>query len=275
MTDTGQTTNCVGSPGGSIRVVLVGTTHPGNIGAAARAMKTMGLDELVLVRPRYFPHADATARASGADDVLARARVVDSLADAVETCTYVVGTSARSRHLQWPEVDAREFAVTAMTEHIGQSVAIVFGRENSGLSNEELDCCQAVLRVPANPAYSSLNLAAAVQLVAYELRMIEVQRARANADVQGSPGIDPDEAKDGVTEPATKAVTQGEMEGLFAHLERTLIDIGYFDPRSPKLLRRRLRRMFAKMAPDRAELNILRGIFGAAQKVSQRAPKKD
>jgi TrmH family RNA methyltransferase len=141
----------------------------------------------------------------------------------------------------------------------------VFGRENSGLSNEELDCCQAVLRVPANPAYSSLNLAAAVQLIAYELRMVEVQRARDGLSAQDASGGCAGEVED--------AVTQGEMEGLFEHLERTLIDIGYFDPRSPKLLRRRLRRMFVKMAPDRSELNIWRGIFGAAQKAAQRGAK--
>jgi len=243
---------------GPVRIVLVGTTHPGNIGAAARAMKTMGLDHLVLVRPRHFPHADATARASGADDILVRASVVDTLAAAVVSCTYVVGTSARPRHLGWPEVDAREFATTAITGHASGSVAVVFGRENSGLSNEELDCCQAVLRLPANPAYSSLNLAAAVQLVAYELRMAAVHGARGD-----SFGHTPQIA-------AADAVTQGDMEGLFAHLEQALEDIGYFDPRSPKLLRRRLRRMFNKMAPDRSELNILRGILGAAQHAARR-----
>ncbi|MFT5175946.1 MAG: TrmH family RNA methyltransferase, partial [Gammaproteobacteria bacterium] len=174
---------------GCVRVVLVGTTHPGNIGAAARAMKTMGLNELVLVRPRHFPHADATARASGADDLLTTARVVDTLAEAVESCPYVVGTSARPRHLRWPEVDAREFATTVTAQHATAAVAVVFGRENSGLSNEELDCCQAVLRLPANPAYSSLNLAAAVQLVAYELRMAAVYRQRSSA-----PDVEPLEA---------------------------------------------------------------------------------
>jgi tRNA (cytidine32/uridine32-2'-O)-methyltransferase len=252
---------------GCVRVVLVGTTHPGNIGAAARAMKTMGLNELVLVRPRHFPHADATARASGADDLLTTARVVDTLAEAVESCPYVVGTSARPRHLRWPEVDAREFATTVTAQHATAAVAVVFGRENSGLSNEELDCCQAVLRLPANPAYSSLNLAAAVQLVAYELRMAAVYRQRSSA-----PDVEPLEALQVV---AADAVTQGEMEGMFVHLETALVDIGYFDPRSPKLLRRRLRRMFNKMAPDRSELNILRGIFGAAQRAARRTPRGD
>ena len=244
----------------SARVVLVGTTHPGNIGAAARAMKTMGLDELVLVRPRHFPHADATARASGADDVLANAIVVDSLAEAVASCTYVVGTTARARHLQWPQVDAREFATTAVAEHVSGTVAVVFGRENSGLSNEELDCCQAVLSVPANPNYSSLNLAAAVQLVAYELRMAGLYQASVV-----SPTNEPKVEREAG---GIDAVTQGEMEGMFVHLEQALVDIGYFDPDSPKLLRRRLRRMFGKMAPDRSELNILRGIFAAAQRAA-------
>ena len=252
---------------GSVRVVLVGTTHPGNIGASARAMKTMGLTDLVLVRPRHFPHADASARASGADDLLSAARVVDTLAEAVASCPYVVGTSARPRHLRWPEVDAREFATRVTTRYASAAVAVVFGRENSGLSNDELDCCQAVLRLPANPAYSSLNLAAAVQLVAYELRMAVVYRQRRLAtevESQQAPRI-----------AAADAVSQGEMEGLFVHLEAALVDLGYFDPRSPKLLRRRLRRMFNKMAPDRSELNILRGIFSAAQRAARRSPRAD
>jgi len=228
-----------------IRVVLVQTSHPGNIGAAARAMRAMGLDRLVLVNPVRFPHADATARAAGADGLLVRAQVVPDLAHAVADCGYVVATSARGRHLAWPEVDARGFAAQAIERARAAPVAVVFGRENSGLSNEELDRCHALLRLPTAPDFSSLNLAAAVQVVAWEIRMAMLAQTRASAQ-EPAPG---------------DAVTQAEMEGFYAHLEHTLAAIGYFDPEAPRLLRRRLRRMFNRMQPDRAELNILRGIL--------------
>lgn len=227
-----------------IRIVLVETTHPGNIGAAARAMRTMGLEHLVLVNPSRFPHAEATARAAGADGILSRARVVPDLATAVADCAHVVGTSARDRHIGWPEVDARAFAAQAWAGRGELPVAVVFGRENSGLSNDELDRCHALLRLPAVADYSSLNLAAAVQVVAYEIRMAGVSAAaRTTRDDE------------------REAVTQADMDGFYEHLERTLTDIGYFDPQAPKLLRRRLRRMFNRMRPDRPELNILRGIL--------------
>jgi tRNA (cytidine32/uridine32-2'-O)-methyltransferase len=242
-----------------VRIVLVGTTHPGNIGAAARAMKTMALDELVLVGPRHFPHAEATARASGADDVLARARVVESLSEGVADCSFVLGTSARARHLDWPRFDAREFALSGQVQQATGAVAVVFGRENSGLSNDELDLCQAMLQLPTNPAFSSLNLASAVQLVAYELRMADLA---ATVTASLAPGPD--------GEPMSGDVLHREMEGFFEHQEQVLEAIGYFDPRTPKLLRRRLRRMFNKMAPDRSELNILRGIYSAMQRLCNR-----
>ena len=164
-----------------VRIVLVETSHPGNIGAAARAMKTMGLDELVLVAPRDFPSADATARASGADDVLARARVVDSLGDAIADCGFVAGASARLRKLSWPVADPRAGAA-ALCEHARHTkVAIVFGPEHSGLTNEDLGRCNQVVHIPANPAYSSLNVAMAVQVLCYELRMAALERP---ADVE-------------------------------------------------------------------------------------------
>ncbi len=229
-----------------LRVVLVATSHPGNIGAAARAMKTMGLTQLVLVSPASHPSADATARAAGADDLLERARVVPTLEAAVADCAWVVGASARARRIPWPEVDAREFAQQAVTR--GAPVAVVFGRENAGLSNAELDRCHALLRLPAEPGFASLNLAAAVQVVAYEVRM---------AWLAGQPAAG---------EAHADAVSHAEMEGFYAHLERTLAALEYYDPAAPKLLPRRLRRMFNRMAPDRAELNILRGILAAIDK---------
>ena len=158
-----------------VRIVLVGTSHPGNIGASARAMKTMGLDELVLVAPRDFPSADATARASGADDVLARARSADSLADAIADCGFVAGASARPRRLAWPVADPRAGASGLLKHARATKVAMVFGPEHSGLTNEDLGRCNQVVHIPANPAYSSLNVAMAVQVLCYELRMAALE----------------------------------------------------------------------------------------------------
>lgn len=232
--------------------MLVRTSHPGNIGAAARAMKTMGLTDLVLVDPLQFPHATATARAAGADDLLVRARVVATLDEAIADCGWVVGTSARPRHIAWPEVDARDFALQAAQRAREAPVAIVFGRENAGLSNEHLDRCHALLRLDTNPSFASLNLAAAVQVVAHELRM--AGRVRPGA----------------VSQDVSQPVTQAEMERFYAQLEQLLVEIGFQDPKAPKLLPRRLRRMFNRMAPDRIELNILRGILTAARKATGR-----
>lgn len=224
----------------SIRIVLVGTTHPGNIGAAARAMKTMGLERLYLVAPARFPDAEATARASGADDVLASAVVCGDLAAALSGCSLVFGASARRRTLAWPEVDARECARQA-SAHAGE-VALVFGREHSGLSNPELDHCHALVHIPANPEYSSLNLASAVQLVTYEVRMAAA-----------------------APEPAPQAgealASSEDVERFYAHLEQTLVAIGFLDPANPRQLMRRLRRLFNRARLERTELNILRGIL--------------
>ena len=239
----------------TVRIVLVATTHPGNIGAAARAMKTMGLRELVLVSPRGFPCADATARAAGADDILARARVVSDLAEAVHDCVLVLATSARDRHLAWPQYSPREAVKQSLKAAVDGPVAFVFGPENSGLSNQELDLCQALVRIPSVEQYSSLNLAAAVQVLAYELHIATETGAVAASNDHVS-------------------VTHAEMERFFAHLEHTLTTIGYFDPQAPKLLRRRLRRMFYRTQPDRSELNILRGILDAAERAAARANSK-
>lgn len=226
-----------------LRIVLVGAQHPGNIGAAARAMKVMGLDDLALVAPERYPHADATARASGADDVLAAARVFDTLGDAIGDCVLAIGASARSRRTHWPLVDARSAAREAVARSVQGPVALVFGRERSGLKNEELDRCQLHLQVPTNPAYRSLNLAAAVQVVCYELRMA------AGDAVSAAPEHVP--------------VAHADMEGLFAHWQSVLTAAGFMDPEHPGMLMRRLRRLFHRAAPDRTELNILRGALRA------------
>lgn len=237
-----------------IRVVLVDTSHPGNIGAAARAMWTMELRDLTLVRPKHFPSADATARAAGADALLYHATVCDTLEEAVADCTWVVGSTVRSRHLSLPRLAPRAFAARAMEEAGQGTVALVFGREQTGLSNDELDLCQAVACIGTNPAFSSLNVAAAVQVFAYELRL--------------AGGGEPSPQLGDTGDTGDEATTAAEMEGLYAHFEQVLTDIGYHDPRSPKLLMRRLRLLYGRARPDRAELNILRGILAATRRAA-------
>ncbi len=243
-----------------IVVVLVGTTHPGNIGASARAMKSMGLRDLVLVNPRRFPCADASARATGATDILDRARVVASLAEALGDCGFVAGASARDRHIQWPIMEPRECAARLIRESGAGRVAVVFGRENSGLENAELDRCHALVRIPTSTHLRSLNLGAAVQVLAYEIMLA------ARGRDSGSPG------GGGELLPGAghQEVPQQQMEGFYSHLHEALIEIGFYHPSRPKLLERRLRRIFNRVRPDTAELNILRGILSAAQKAARR-----
>jgi TrmH family RNA methyltransferase len=228
-----------------IRIVLVGTTHPGNIGATARAMKTMGLSQLYLVRPKQFPCAEATARASGADDLLARARVSAHLDHALADCTLVCGASARSRTIAWPALEARACAAAVVSEALQGSVAVVFGPEHSGLSNEDLERCHYLVQIPTDPDYRSLNLAAAVQLVCYEIFL----------------------AARGETPPtdagASLYATADEMERFYHELERALTSSGFLDPSNPRKLMRRLRRLFNRARPDKQEYNILRGMLRA------------
>ncbi len=226
----------------NVRIVLCQTSHPGNIGAAARAMKTMGLSQLMLVRPKKFPHAEAEAMASGATDVLDRAVVCDSLQQALTGCSLVVGLSARKRELSHELVTAREAASQVVQVAASQPVALVFGTEMSGLSNAELIQCQQLAMIPANPEYSSLNLASAVQVLSYELRQAAL-----------APVL-----QDNATFPLAG---HDEVEGFFAHLEETLVRIGFLDPLSPKRLMPRLRRLFARARLEKEEVNILRGIL--------------
>lgn len=230
----------------NIRIVMVQTSHPGNIGATARAMKNMCLSELMLVQPHEFPSKEAAARAAGADDVLAAASVVDSLAEAVADCRVVIGASARLRAVRWPLLSPREAAGLASLEAARAPVAIVFGRESSGLSNDELDLCTHLVHIPTNPAFSSLNVAMAVQVISYELMVAgQAQPAAAPAD--------------------QPLASNAEMEGLFAHLQQALAEIGFLDERRSDKLMRRLRRLFHRAAPSGDEVNILRGILSAAQ----------
>ena len=240
----------------SIRFVLCETSHPGNIGAAARAIKTMGFDELVLVNPLEFPSREATARASGAARVLERARVVDTLQEAVADCGLVVGTSARRRSTQWPELDPRECAAEVVRVTADKPAAIVFGTERSGLSNEQMDLCHALVYIPANPEYSSLNIAAAVQLIAYELRYALAA---------------PEPRQQDEFPPASAA----EMELFYEHLFQVLIASGFLKADNPRQLPRKLRRLFNRARPDENELAILRGILASLDPGRQAADDED
>lgn len=241
----------------NVRFVLVEPSHPGNIGAAARALRVMGWRDLALVRPLQFPHADATAMAAGADDILASARVCDTLTEALADCRIAFGTSARHRSLGWPECDARGAAARAAER--GGDVAFVFGRERSGLSNAELDECQYMLHIPTAADYGSINLAQAVQIVAYECRMI--------ADADPSPASSVPTAA-----PEESLPTHADMQRFYAHLEETMIELGFLDPGNPRHLMRRLRRLFNRSNPSDNELSILRGILTAAQRPAPGSP---
>jgi len=232
-----------------IKIVLVETTHPGNIGAVARAMKNMNLANLWLVSPKIFPSADATSRASGADDILAKATVCHSLQEAIADCQMVIGASARCRTISWPEMTPRECADKVAITESGNQVAIIFGRENSGLKNHELDLCHFLLRIPCNSEYSSLNIAAAVQVVCYELF---VAAGRQEAIIIGDRG-------------KTPKATALQMESFYTHLYEALTDIGFMHPDKSKSIMRRLRRIYNRVQLDIKELDILRGILRMSQ----------
>lgn len=239
----------------NIRVVLVGTTHPGNIGGVARAMKNMCLSDLVLVAPEAeFPSGKARARASGATDILEATRVVHSLDEAIADCELVAGASARLRAIPWPVLDAHDCAQQMAEQAHAGKVAMVFGREHSGLTNEELERCHLLMHIPANEAYSSLNVAAAVQVLSYEVHMAFRRRASETLHVPND----------------YPYATAGEMEGLYDHFAQALEVLGFYDPENPRQLMRRLRRLFNRARLDRMELNILRGILAAAENPKKR-----
>ena len=240
----------------NIRILLVGTTHPGNIGATARAMKNMGLADLGLVAPKIYPSPEAVARAAGADDILEQARVYASLDEALADRERIVGASARLRTVRWPQLAPRACA-EQIAAAPGLKTAILFGRERTGLSNEELERCHYLLHIPCNPDFSSLNIAAAVQVVAYEL----FQAAQASAQ----PAADADAA----------ALASGEeMESFHGHLIQTLREIGFLHARkSSPMLIRRLRRIFIRSGLEKADIHILRGILATVQKRTR--PKED
>jgi tRNA (cytidine32/uridine32-2'-O)-methyltransferase len=245
----------------NLRIVLVGTQHPGNIGSAARAMKTMGLTALHLVAPERFPDPEAIALAAGADDLLAAAPVHADLDAALAGCTFVLGTSARRRHVPLPELTPRD-AARQLVEAAGRGpVALLFGRERTGLENEELQRCHASVGIPTNPDFSSLNLAAAVQVLAYELRLATLE-ASGGGLPSGRPMPAPDQ------EPPA---TVDELERFFGHLGQALDDIDFHKGRAPEMVMARLRRLYLRAGMDSREVKILRGILAEAQRMARLA----
>lgn len=271
----------------STRIILVNTSLPANIGAAARAMKTMGLYDLVLVAPKQFPHADASSLASSASDVLANARVVETLEEAIADCQLVLGTSARNRTIGLPQLDARSAGSTAQQHELtGAKVAIIFGREDRGLTNDELMLCHAHVFIPTNPVYGVLNVAAAVQVLAYEVRMAcllaedtcdefaAVQGGQDSRDRFSSLSVDQTFVREQAVAPLEQQgmpitlvpwdeeLVKGEdMTQFYEHCERTLIAVGFLDPANPRQIMTRLRRLFGRTRLDRPEYNLLRGFF--------------
>lgn len=235
-----------------IRIILVNTSHPGNIGSAARAMKTMGLTQLYLVAPDQFPHAKANEMASSAVDLLENAQIVRTLDEAIGDCTLVVGSSARMRNIPWPLVSPREMASKIKQEPGNGEIAILFGREQSGLSNEELQRCHVHVHIPANPDYSSLNIASAVQVIAYELRVAALNQETL-----------PEEWD-------YRLATADEMEKFFNHLQEVLIEIDFLKMSAPRKLMTRLRRLFFRTRLDVMEMNILRGMLTAVQESNKK-----
>lgn len=244
-----------------LRIVLVETSHPGNIGAAARAMKNMGICQLVLVAPYSFPHDKATWRSASAVDVVEGARVVETLDEAISGCQLVIGTSARDRKIPWPMLDPKECGEKVESEHgQGAEVALIFGREAHGLKNEELQRCHFHVNIPTGKAYSSLNLAMAVQVLCYEVlqarlsaELPEHVKSRGESEGQQEDNWDMDYA------------TTDAVENYIVHLEETLVDVGFLDPNNPRQLMTRLRRMYNRIRPDQMEMNILRGFLTAIQ----------
>lgn len=240
-----------------IRVVLVRTSHPGNIGAAARAMRTMGLTRLDLVAPLAFPHAEATAMAAGADDVLAQARVFPTLADALADCAYALGSTARTRSVAMPELSPRAAMTQVLAERERGAVALVFGNERTGLTNDELQQCHAAVCIPSVAEFSSLNLGAAVQVLCYEWRV-----AQLTISIEPVPAWEaPDDGSD-------RAATLAEIEGMFVHLESALEAIDFFKGRVGTTIMHRLRRLFLRAQMSEREVAIVRGILSDAQRTA-------
>ncbi len=236
----------------NIRIVLVETSHTGNMGSTARAMKTMGLSNLYLVNPLVKPDSQAISMSAGASDVIGNATIVDTLDEALAGCSLVIGTSARSRTLPWPMLEPRECGEISAKTSVSSPVALVFGRERVGLTNEELQKCNYHVCIPANPEYSSLNLAMAVQLIAYEVRVAWLSQLEAEKPVQ---------VEEEVPYPLVE-----DLERFYVHLEEVLLKVGFIRKAHPGQVMSRLRRLFTRARPESQELAILRGILSAVEK---------
>ena len=239
----------------NIRIVLVETSHTGNMGSVARAMKTMGLTNLWLVNPLVKPDSQAIALAAGASDVIGNAQIVDTLDEALAGCSLVVGTSARSRTLPWPMLDPRECGLKSVSEGEHAPVALVFGRERVGLTNDELQKCHYHVAIAANPEYSSLNLAMAVQVIAYEVRMAWLATQESN-----EPKVEHEE---------TPYPLVDDLERFYGHLEQTLLSTGFIRENHPGQVMSRLRRLFTRARPESQELNILRGMLASIDQLKK------
>lgn len=274
------------NPAENIRVVLSHTTHPGNIGAAARAMKTMGLRRLYLVNPRYFPDPQADAMAAGADDLLRDAVVCRSVDEALQGVVFTVAMTARLRDISFEVKTPREAMPLLLQQAAQQPVALLFGTEMSGLTNEEIGKAQVLVNIPANPDFSSLNLAAAVQVLGYELSVAAQSHAPGTPEVQPRHGaVQPTGA--GVAASHLLPQTAGfasnvskvcpapheQLEGFYAHLEKTLFEIGFFTTQNPARLMQRLRRLYARARLEQEEINILRGILSVTTGYNARLKK--
>lgn len=272
-----------------IHIVLVNTSHPGNIGAAARALKNMGIPNLRLVDPQDYPSDVAIWRSASATDVLQRAEVFPTLTEAVADCAMVIGASARSRRMPWPMLTPRQCAMHVLAEtqraasEQGGQIALVFGREDTGLTNEELQQCHYHVQIPANPEYSSLNLAAAVMVICYEVRVAMLEHA--GEQNLGAEAAMYDSASEEEYWDVPKADGH-QMELFYAHLEQVLVDMDFHDPQNPRLLMPRMRRLFGRIRPDSMEINILRGVLtyvdhhvklahGIQPPAKQKQPKPD
>ena len=255
-----------------VRIVMVNTTLPANIGSALRAMKTMGLSKLVLVAPKTYPHPDIDALAAGATDLIEQIEIVETLADAIKDCHLVFGTSARSRTIPWPLLDARPAAEKLISAVVNdqQDVAVVFGREDRGLTNEELAMANYHVTIPVNTDYGVLNVAQAIQVICYEMRMATLAAVESGEDEAATMPVTDTESMQW-DEPL---VTHEQMEQFYPHIEKMLAEIEFLDPKNPRLLPLRLRRLFGRIQLDRMEYHLLRGIFSRVQALNNGTWKK-
>ena len=255
-----------------VRIVMVNTTLPANIGSALRAMKTMGLSKLVLVAPKTYPHPDIDALAAGATDLIKQIEIVETLADAIKDCHLVFGTSARSRTIPWPLLDARPAAEKSISAVVNdqQDVAVVFGREDRGLTNEELAMANYHVTIPVNTDYGVLNVAQAIQVICYEMRMATLAVVESAEDEAATMPVTDTESMQW-DEPL---VTHEQMEQFYPHIEKMLAEIEFLDPKNPRLLPLRLRRLFGRIQLDRMEYHLLRGIFSRVQALNNGTWKK-